>query len=194
MISTTDFIDQILQDVHTCKNIAEQHWLTAPPEALNWSDSRFGWSIQDIMDHLAAFPTHYLPNIEEQIELGLSEAIPSQKTYTIEPTIINFFNALSYEGLEHMESVGHFKEIDKKVSTNYQNTLPNFVAIQDNLIQLLESAKAIDLEKLTIPSIIAETNFQLGDCFLFLVKHQILHFAQAEIIMEAYTKQHLVTS
>jgi len=190
MIVTNDFIDQMLKDVHTCKNFAEKHWLVALPEALSWKDS-LGWSVIDIMEHLAAFATHYLPEIEAQIEIGINKGLGPKETYTYTPELVDFFNSLSYEGLGYMESVGHFKEIEKEVAANYPNNPPDFIAIQNQLIKLLNAAKSVDIETLVLPSLIADANFKLGSCFLFLIKHQILHFAQAEKIMEAYIKKNI---
>lgn len=189
MISSTTLLDQLIQDIKTCQNFAQQHWLPATEEALTWKDTQFGWSINDIMQHLAAFATSYIPVIEDQIKLAQADGLSPKLNFNFTPALVDFFNQLSYEGLEHMTSVGHFSEIDLEVAATYKKARPNFIEIQEELIALLEAARTVDIETIQIPSIIQpNATFNLGDCFQFILRHQILHFAQAELIMQAYDK------
>ena len=189
MISSTTLIDQLLQDIKTCQHFAQQHWLPATKEALHWKDNQFGWSVDNIMQHLAAFATHYIPTIEEQIKLAQANGLSPKPNFNFTPALVDFFNQLSYEGLEHMTSVGHFSEIDLEVATTYKKTQPDFIEIQEELMTLLEAARTVNIETIQIPSIIQpNATFNLGDCFQFILRHQILHFAQAESIMQAYDK------
>lgn len=195
MISTTIFIDQLIADFKTCQNFAKEYWLPATAKARSWKDDQFGWSINDVMQHLATFATHYIPVIKEQIQVAQSNGSSPQPNFHYTPALVDFFNQLSYEGLEHMASVGHFSEIQVDVAPTYKEKQVHFIAIQNQLIALLIAAKTVDIEAIQIPSIIkSNTNFKLGDCFQFILRHQILHFAQANVIMETYDKTAMVTT
>lgn len=191
MIKTTVFIDHMIQDITTCKDVAEKHWLTASTQARSWKDERFGWSINDILTHLTSFATHYLPIIKTQIELAQKNGSVPKINYSFTPELADFLNTLSYDKLEHMESVGHFAEIETKIAASYNTPQHNFIDIQNQLLYLLEVAKTVNIEDIQIPSLISNLDFKLGDCFQFLIRHQILHFAQADVIIEAYATNHL---
>lgn len=188
MIATTTLIDQLIGDTKTCQNIAKKYWLPSP-EARAWKDEHFGWSIDDIQQHLTAFATRYIPEMEAQIKLAQSNGSTPQPEFNMPQELAGFFGQLSYEGLEQMTKLGHFEQIDVEVAPNYDATKLHFLAIQKKLISLLEASKTVDIMAIPIPSIIQpDTNFTLGECFIFLIKHQILHFAQAELIMKSYSK------
>lgn len=189
MISISDFTNNMIADVRACKEYAANHWIVATPEERSWIDPYFGWSIDYVMQHLASFATHYLPSIENAIEIALAEGFAPKPTFQSAPELQELFARISYEGLKEMAEREHFKEIDVRIAAEYKGEI-EFIAIQDHLIQVLEASKKVDLEKVFIPSMIdPNLNFSLGDCFQFLVRHQILHFAQAEVIMTAYVQQ-----
>jgi len=189
MVPTKDFINTMIEDVQKCRHFAQNHWLVATPEARSWIDPHFGWSIDYIMQHLASFATHYLPVIEQEISAARASGLTAQANYHFTPELEDLFNRLSYEGINAMIEAGHFKQIDMGVAEGVDASQVNFITIQDQIIQQLERGRSVDLEKIFIPALIVpDATFKLGDCFQFLVRHQILHFAQAEIIMNAYTE------
>lgn len=188
MIATVLLIDQMVQDVNTCITFEEDYWAEATIEALNWSGPEFGWSIGEIRKHLAAFATHYLPEIERQISLAQQSGMPSKAQFRSNPELADFFQSLSFEGLDYMESIGHFRDKDFSIGKDYLiKAPPSFISIQHQLITLLEAARTVDIGAIQIPALIVDNAFfSLGDCFQFLIKHQILHFEQAFICMDAY--------
>lgn len=190
MVATNDFINAMIKDVQNCKHFAKEYWLVATPEARAWIDPNFGWSIDYVMQHLAAFATHYLLPIEKEIRQAKEKGISSQESFTTHSDVVDLLKRLSYEGLEEMIQLGHFAQIELQVAEGYDSEKANFMSIQEELLRILEEARAVNLETLFIPTLLRpETFFTLGDCLQFLIRHQILHFGQAEIIMYTYNQQ-----
>jgi len=188
MIATKELIDTLIKDVQIGCEIAKKHWLTATTEERSWKDPYHGWSIDEVMEHLVAFASRYLGTIEQKILEGQQKGLSPQAVFYYTPELKSFFNNLSYEGLGKMAQLGHFAQIDLTGDLTYDKPT-DFLSIQQELIRLLELARTVDLENIHLPALIRpDTTFKLGDCFQFLVRHQILHFAQAEAIMLEYSK------
>jgi len=188
MIETKELIDILIKDVQMGSEIAKKHWLTATAEERSWKDPYHSWSIDEVMEHLAAFASRYLGTIEHKILEGQQKELSPQAVFHYTPELKPFFSNLSYDGLGKMAHLGHFAQIDLTVAPTY-NKPTDFLSIQQELIRLLEMARTVDLENIHLPALIRpDAMFNLGDCFQLLVRHQILHFAQAEAIMLEYNK------
>lgn len=66
------------------------------------------------------------------------------------------------------------------------NTIRNFLADQQSIINALELSKELDLNKIKIPSAIGSiVTFKLGDAFRFLIGHNQRHIIQAKRVLES---------
>ena len=69
---------------------------------------------------------------------------------------------------------------------NSPQVIAVFIEQQEKLLQLLEEARNIDLNKASCPISIAKfIKLKLGDTFLFFIAHQYRHVLQAEIALQA---------
>ena len=135
------------------------------------------WSIIEIIDHLNYYSRFYLTEIEQKIshyEAG------SAKDF--KPGLLgNYFTKIMKpkEGNKISNKMSAPKNAIPSSSINVSETLSEFITHQQHLINLLQIAKACNLNAIRIPTSLSKwIGLKLGDTFRFLIAHQQRHFVQ----------------
>lgn len=171
---------ELINDLQTRTKevVAELNKFKALSEAdLNHRNTSSSWSILECLEHLNLYGDFYLPEIEQRIGM----AKPSDNDQFVSSWLGNYFALSMLPGengkLNKMKTFKSMNPIHKQLTIN---VIDRFAEQQDQLMQLLERAKTVDLSKVkTSISISKWIKLRLGDTFRVVVYHNQRHIVQA---------------
>ena len=143
---------------------------------VNWKPGPDRWSILECLEHLSLYGDFYLVEIEQRIIN--SETNPS--TYFHSGLMGNYFanSMLPKDG--KINKMKTFKDKDPANSDLPSTTIDRFLKQQQRMIELLELARKIDLNKVKTSITIPVIKLKLGDTFRFVIYHNQRHLLQAD--------------
>ncbi|MEY8759127.1 DinB family protein [Chryseobacterium tongliaoense] len=147
---------------------------------LNYRVSENSWSVLECFEHLNRYGNFYIPEIKKRILI--SDSAPKN---TFSPGILGNYFAKMMLPKEKLKTMKTVKEMNPIHSRLDKNVLNAFIEQQNQLSDLLERAKTIDLEKTkTGISISKLIKLKLGDTFRFVIYHNLRHIEQAKRVLE----------
>ncbi|GGG64621.1 DinB family protein [Epilithonimonas arachidiradicis] len=149
-------------------------------ETLNFRASEDSWSILECLEHLNFYGLFYLPEIENRIlETRFQETKSEFKSGILGNYFANMM--LPKEKLNKMKTLKISNPIHQQLNRSVIN---EFINQQNKMLELLEKAKTVDLEKTkTSISISKWIKLKLGDTFRFVIYHNRRHIKQAENVL-----------
>lgn len=180
-ISTSELLDEL-------KNRTKEHlefvaMLSVKPEDdLNFRTSEDSWSALECLEHLNRYGDFYIPEINRRV----SSAGRSSQPYFKPGILGNYFakSMLPKEKLNTMKTLKAMNPIHSSLDKSVVNT---FIKQQEMMLELLEEAQHVDLEKIKIGISISKLiKLKLGDTFRFVIYHNSRHIEQIKRIL---TKQ-----
>lgn len=175
--------EQLLQDLieRTRININQaEKFSTLSTEKLNTRDTQESWSILECFEHLNLYGNFYIPEIKNSIEN--SKSLPQEN---FKSGILGNYFAKSMLPKEKMNKMKTFKDKNPIGSKLDKRTIERFMMQQEQILNLLDKAKEIDLSKTkTAISISKWIKLKLGDTFRVVVYHNERHVLQANKILE----------
>ncbi|MFP8894030.1 DinB family protein [Chryseobacterium sp. EZn1] len=177
-ISTSELLDEL-------KNRTKQHlqfaeMLSSKTEHdLNFRTSADSWSILECLEHLNRYGDFYIPEISRAI----SYAGKSSSTF-FKPGILGNYFAKSMLPKENLNKMKTLKAMNPIHSNLNKGVVDTFIKQQEKMLELLEKAQKVDLEKTkTNISISKLIRLKLGDTFRFVIYHNQRHVEQIKIIL-----------
>lgn len=150
-------------------------------EELNFKVSSETWSVLECLEHLNLYGDFYIPEISKQIES--SKTVPRE---TFKPGFLGNYFAKTMLPKNPIRKMKTFKDKNPAGSKLDMSTIDRFLSQQNQIIDLLEKAKLIDLSKTkTAISISKVIKLKLGDTFRVVVYHNLRHIAQANKILDS---------
>jgi len=149
-------------------------------EILNQKPGSEKWSILECIEHLNLYGDFYIPEISRSIGKSKTESNATFKSGFLG----NYFakTMLPNEKLNKMKT---FKDKNPIGSSLDKTTLQRFLTQQVQLLDLLEKAKMVDLNKTkTTISISKWIKLKLGDTFRVVIYHNDRHMVQANKILQ----------
>lgn len=147
------------------------------PELLMQQPAANRWSVAQVIAHLNSYGRYYLPAIETSMHDH-----PYKKNEHFKPGLIgNYFTKMMLPGkngqiANKMQSP---KDHRPNADVHSKPVIDEFIAQQQQLLNLLERAKRTDLAKVRVPVSISKfIKLKMGDTFRFLIAHQQRHFVQ----------------
>lgn len=141
-----------------------------------------GWSIAQCLEHLNSYGRYYLPAIQRAI-LHPSGNGSNQKFTS--GWLGNYFTRMMEPGT----SAKKYRSPKNHVPVpqlDAQAVVAEFIQQQEQMIQYLRTAKAIDISATRVPISLSKwIRLKLGDTFCFVIAHNERHLQQA--------KRHLMT-
>ena len=175
-------LSQLQEQTESFLNKAVSEWQMMRHSQFGFKASPEQWSAAQCLEHLNSYGDFYLPEMERAIKKA------KEKGYA--PTIHfksgwlgNYFTKLMLPGQDG--SIGKKMSSPKNHypagNADSHKTIATFIEQQEKLLQLLESAKEVDLNKATCAISISKlVKLKLGDTFQFYIAHQHRHILQAE--------------
>jgi hypothetical protein len=177
---TEKLITELEQQTENLLNKAVSEWQMLSPEKMLQQPAEGKWSAAQCLEHLNAYGRYYLTAIEKEIS---EQTAISQPPNTFRAGWLgNYFTRLMLPKEDgKVTKMSAPKEYSPNNKLNSDRVLAEFINQQEKLLQLLEAARKVDLDKIRIPiSIMRFIKLKLGDVFLFLIAHNYRHVLQAE--------------
>lgn len=177
-ISTSELLDEL-------KNRTKEHLEFAamlsvkPEDDLNFRTSEDSWSALECLEHLNRYGDFYIPEINRRV----SSAGRSSQPY-FKPGILGNYFAKSMLPKEKLNTMKTLKAMNPIHSNLDKRVVDTFIRQQEKMLELLEEARYIDLEKTkTGISISKLIKIRLGDTFRFVIYHNARHVEQIKRIL-----------
>lgn len=180
--SSKMLLSELQEQTESFLNKAVSEWQMIRHSQFGFKASPEQWSAAQCLEHLNSYGNFYLPEMERAIQKA------KERGYT--PTIHfkpgwlgNYFTKLMKPGEDGLVAKKMSSPKNHYPSSNADShkTIATFIEQQEKLLQLLESAKEVDLNKATCAISISKlVKLKLGDTFQFYIAHQHRHILQAE--------------
>lgn len=177
-ISTSEFLNELRNRTAEHLQFAEMLSLKTEHD-LNFRTSTESWSTLECLEHLNRYGDFYIPEISRTIS---SAGKPSQLYF--KPGILGNYFAKSMLPKEKLNTMKTLKAMNPIHSNLDKSVVDTFIKQQKKMLELLEEAQYIDLEKTkTSISISKLIKLKLGDTFRFVIYHNARHVEQIKIIL-----------
>jgi hypothetical protein len=154
--------------------------LLMPEKELNFRISEDSWSVLECLEHLNRYGNFYIPEITQRISSSKTASKPDFK-----PGVLGNYFAKSMLPKEKLNRMKTLKAMNPIHSELNKEVVDEFVNQQQQLLDLLEKAGFVDLEKTkTAISISKLITLKLGDTFRFVIYHNERHIVQAQRILK----------
>lgn len=171
-----------LQLIDELKKITEENMqfaktlLNQSDEKLNFRSSEKSWSILECIEHLNRYGKFYIPEINKRIKDS-----DTKSTEVFSSGVLGNYFAKSMLPKENLNKMKTFKSMNPIHSSLDKNVLIEFISQQKQMINLLNNAENVDLNKVkTSISISNLIKLKLGDTFRFVIYHNLRHIEQAK--------------
>jgi len=150
--------------------------MNQPVEILNWKQNSESWSVLECIEHLNKYGDFYIPEITNKIKDSKHKSSEIFKSNWLG----NYFSkSVAYN--ENLNKMKTFKSMNPINSALNIETLQKFIDQQQQIIELLDASKNVNLDKTkTAISISKLIRLKLGDTFRVLIYHNERHIKQAE--------------
>jgi len=179
-IQSAILLNDLIHRTQQVLNQAEQ-FNQQSTAALNWKPDAKSWSILECFEHLNRYSGFYLPEIGQQMQAA--QAKPAQE-YFSSGWLGNYF-AKSMLPKEQLNKMKTFKSMNPLGSDLERNIVDKFIRQQKQLLDLLDKARMVDLQKVkTSITISTWIKLRLGDTFRVLIYHNQRHMVQADKVLK----------
>lgn len=177
-MKTTDLISELKAITYQHIDFAQQLYNLSDAE-LNWRTDSKSWSALECLEHLNIYGYFYLPEIENTMHNSVSSS--ESEFY---PGFLGDYFAKSMQPKAKLNKMKTFKKTDPIGSKLNRNVVATFIDQQHKILELLETSKNVNLNKLkTGISIATWIRIKLGDTFRFVIYHNQRHVLQAERVL-----------
>src|SRR5690606_4322138 len=176
---------QLLEKLSAMKksNLAEAlNFQQLTVEQLNKRGTAGGWTILECIEHLNLYGDFYIPEIKNRISQAKHKPSESFKS-----GIMGHYFAKMMLPKENLKKIKTFKSMDPIHKSLGTNVLDKFINQQKEILEILETAKNVNLTKTkTSISISKWIKLRLGDTFQVLIYHNLRHIMQAKKVYESF--------
>jgi hypothetical protein len=183
MYQTTVLLDNLYQKTESFLEEAIREWQLLPAEQLNKQPAPNAWSAAQCLEHLNVYGRYYLPALKKAINNAKKPPSPTYKSgwlgdYFYHLMLPNTEGALKSKMKAPKNAV-------PPVELDSAAVIAEFIEQQEQLLQLLEQARVVNLASIRIPiSLTKWIRLKLGDTFLFVIAHNERHILQASIALK----------
>ncbi len=177
--NTETLMSNLVERTNYNLNQAEK-FLQRTPEELNHKPSPDSWSVLECFEHLNRYGDFYLPEIEKRLQNNKTTPDPEFKSGLIG----NYFAEMMLPG-ENVKKMKTFKSMNPAGTKLDKTVLNRFIAQQKKLMELLDKAAKVSLNKTkTSISISKLIKLKLGDTLRVVVYHNYRHVEQAKAVVK----------
>ncbi|MEM6718338.1 MAG: DinB family protein [Bacteroidota bacterium] len=183
MVATSQAILQELLELTRANINAAESFKTQPNTALNWKQNPESWSALECIAHLNRYGDFYIPEITQKIKTAKHKSAEAFQSNWLGKY---FSKTVAYK--ENLNKMKTFKSMNPLNSVLDVQTLETFIKQQHQIIELLNQAQHVHLDKTkTAISISKWIKLRLGDTFRVLIYHNERHIKQAEKALQMAT-------
>ena len=173
----------LLEDLkkRTIANIKQAELFKSLSEdMLNWRKEEASWSILECLAHLNMYSDFYIPEITASIQTSPN----AYGQYFKSGWLGDYFAQMMYPKTK-LNKVKTPKAYNPLGRTLNKGTISKFISDQDEMMQALERAMEVDLNRTrTSIAILKFIKLRLGDTLRIVVYHNQRHVQQAQGVLE----------
>lgn len=163
----TDLTKQHIQELQSFKQLSQ--------DVLNRKPDTGGWNILECVEHLNRYGDFYIPEIAFRLHNA-----NSRPSTVFKPGVLGNYFAKSMLPKEKLNRMKTFKPMDPAGTSLGASVLDRSIHQQEQLLQLLEASKRVDLTQVkTSISISKWIKLRLGDTLRVVIYHNRRHIVQA---------------
>jgi len=179
--NATALLDELSSDIRTILVYTET-LKSKTTEELSKPAADGGWSAAQVLEHLNFYAAYYLPEIEK----GMSSSNSNAKSFFKSGWLGNYFTnmmAPKADGQVKSKMKSPKNAIPAK-TLDGKKELETFITYQHQLLNVLEIAKKVNLNKLRIATSLSKLiKLKLGDTFRFIIAHEQRHIEQIKRVL-----------
>jgi len=182
-IGSEELINDLI--LRTQKTLVQsKEFLHLEESKLNHRNSPESWSALECLEHLNLYGRFYLKEIKQQMNVNQR---PSTQVFK-SGILGNYFAKSMLPGtstrkLKKMKTFSNMNPINSKLD---KKVIEEFIAQQEEMLRLLETAQKKDLNNIKCGITISKlVKLKLGDTFRFVIYHNQRHLLQAERVLNA---------
>jgi DinB superfamily len=179
MYQTTVLLDNLYQKTESFLEKAIREWQSLSAEQLNRQPAPNAWSAAQCLEHLNVYGRYYLPTLKKAINKAEKPPTPTYKSGWLG----DYFYHLMLPNTEGVlkSKMKAPKNAIPPVQLDAAAVIAEFIEQQEQLLQLLEQARTVNMASIRIPiSLTQWIRLKLGDTFLFVIAHSERHVLQAD--------------
>lgn len=186
--NTAQLLDQLQADVRQLILRAEKLQAYSPDQ-MQQVPSEGGWSVVEVLAHLNYYARYYLAAIEQRLEDYDGPAAAQFRPGWLG----NYFTALigpTPDGLPVKNKLKAPADARPALAASLDPAaeVQEFLLHQQQLLNLLQIARAVDLGRIRVPITLSRLiRLKLGDTFRFLVGHEQRHFQQIDRLLVSHS-------
>jgi hypothetical protein len=176
-----DELSALVRQIGSITGNVEKTFGNLSVEQLNWKPNETSWSIAQCLEHLIITNKLEFPAIESALQENYKNPFWSKI-----PLLSGIFGktAIRLFKPQNPRKFKAPKSFQPSKSEFSETIVPDFVAHQQELIEIFERTKNLDLRKTKIISPISGfITYRLLDAFQILTVHEQRHFGQAERVL-----------
>lgn len=181
-----ELLDELIGVCKSLKEQVQQEFASLSNTQLKWSPDKTSWSINQCLIHLNAFHRFYVPLFEERVQN--SRFREPRDYFQSSPMGNSTYLKVKLGKLNNVKrKLKSPKDYNPLVNTNLNtpNVFPDFFKFLEELINVLEAAKSINIRKTKSPfSVRPIVKLRLGDAFQYIVYHCERHVEQARKVKQ----------
>lgn len=181
-LQTSVLIESLQQQTIQILEIAKGEWLSLAPEIFSATPAVGGWSAKQCLAHLNAYSAYYLPALQNAMNNGIWSEVQPLADFT-PGWLGNKFTQMMQTNAAGMptKKMKAFKAYMVDNAIDGTAVIETFIKSQETMLELLQQAAKLNLQKIKIPISIARyIKLQLGDVLMFYVAHNMRHVLQAQ--------------
>lgn len=149
-------------------------------QKLRWKQDQESWSVLECFEHLNLYAEFYNPALSKAIDTSTQTSILPFKS-----GILGSYFAKSMLPNASMKKMKTFKDKNPVFALTPSTSIDKFFKQQLVFSMLIDRARNIDINKAKTPITLTQlVRLKLGDTLLFMVNHNLRHFAQIERCLE----------
>lgn len=178
-MQTEQLIQTLIEQTRQHINKAEK-LKAESADVLNRRPAPASWNVLECLQHLNLYGDFYIPAMQKAVRNSATKPEAVFKS-----GILGGYFAQSMLPKEKLNKMKTFRDKDPLHANLDRSVIDTFIHQQFLLIDLLNDARGVSLNKVKIPTSISHLlRLKLGDTFRFVINHNIRHMAQVEKILQ----------
>jgi len=179
-MTTNQLIDIVSKITKENLDYVESKVVKLSENQLNWRPNPGVWSVAEVLAHLNAYSTYYHPTFMNKIKNTRFKS--SKEGFMSSPLGRSAWKSMKLGRANNVKRKfkapkGHNPSIDHHLVSG--NDVSDFITEQNDLFEIINKAKNVNLRKIKIPISISKiVRLRLGDALLFVVYHNQRHIQQ----------------
>ena len=174
-------LERLIGQISVIKQDAEGLLHGLSDAQFNWSPGDGQWSIAQCIDHLNVSNRQFSKLLEDGVARGRAAGQLSDGPYSYSFLSRAFLRLNEPPVKRKFKAPGAFRPSSGPLSP--ERVVPDFFALHDRLIEIIQSANGLDLAAIKVPSPVTRLlKFNLGMMFWILAAHDRRHLWQVRQI------------